>query len=258
MLIEDKEIVRTLSKFSLQARRPGKEGTKLSTVQVNYFPLNTETLDIAFHYNVAIEPNHPRRALVGVMEAFRMKRYNNKNPAYDGSTNLYSPVPLFQSSETSDTIEINLDGEKRQYKVAVKLVSELDLTCLQPSATYAQDVNILCTNRSIAPLHCLNTILGNVPATNHICIGRSYFTPPHVQFKLGNGCVLYNGFSQDAILRWKPFLNMDTAKKAFTECRKMVELLIDMFPNVDLDEELRDYETRRFEAYIKNLKVYTM
>lgn len=217
----------------------------------------TDKLDTAFHYDVTIVPDKPKKKLPVIMDALRKKRYNDKYPAYDGNKNLYSSKPLFESSEMVDTIPITLDSGEKDYNVTIKLVSQLDLKCLRNSVQHALESSILYNNSPGAPLQCLNVILSNVPSSTYTRVGRSHFSAPAVQFKLGDGCVLYHGFSQAAILRWKPFINLDVAYKAITESKPMVDLLQEMFPQTNLKQGLKDFEAARFSNYIKRLQVYT-
>lgn len=225
-------------------------------VIVNYFPLNTAELETAFHYEVTIVPNKPKK-FREVMEEVRKKLYSNQNPAYDGYKHLYSSKPLFEDSELDTSILLIRDDGLKDFEVNIKLISQLDLTCFRDAETYARHTSVLYNNIPAA-LQCLNVILSNVPDDTHTRRGRSYFAAPDAYVKLGDSCVLYPGFSQAAVVKWKPFVNLDVAYKAVTECKSLINLLKEMFPKTDLNEELKDYEATRFSNYIRGLQVYTM
>lgn len=251
---DDAEIQQLLSNLSISNRQLGTECKFRTTVIVNYFPLDTSRLNKAYHYDVAIDPDKPKKALPRIMEELRKKRYGRKNPAFDGSKNLYSSTPLFESDEISDKIKIQLERDEKEYKVTLKLVSQLDLTVLRNSAQFARQTSILDMNSPSTPLQCLNVILTNVPAFSYERIGRSFFTPPARQYKLGDGCVLYHGFSQAAIVKWKPFVNIDVAHKAFTERIHMLDLLREMCPNA-IEKGIQPWEMQSLKTYLKRLKV---
>ncbi|GJQ76738.1 AGO2 [Trypoxylus dichotomus] len=251
----DEEVSELLSKLTIY-RKGGTECRVKTTVIVNYFPLDTSNLDKAFHYDVAIDPDKPKRALYHVMEALRKKRYPGRNPAYDGSKNLYSSTPIVESGEISDTITIKVDNVAKEYKVTIKLAAQLDLTSLRTYMSYAGDLSSYESRNPSTPLQCLNVILSNVPSLSYERIGRSYFTPPPTKFQLGDGCVLYGGLSQAAILRWKPFVNVDVAHKAFTESIGMVDLIKEMFPqSFQRSGSISLYEEKSLSNFIKKLKI---
>ncbi|KRT83347.1 hypothetical protein AMK59_3716, partial [Oryctes borbonicus] len=253
---EGVEVSELLERLKITDRKGGTECRDKTTVIVNYFPLDTRKLDKAYHYDVAIEPDKPKKALLDVMEAFRRQNYPRRNPAYDGSKNMYSSTPLVESGEISGTIRVRVDNADKEYRVVVKLVAELDLTCLRHYLDYANDpTNVFDSRNPSTPLQCLNVILSNVPALHFVRVGRSYFTPPATQYALGDGCILYSGLSQAAILRWKPFVNVDVAHKAFTLSTPMIALIQEMFPNALQKGQLMAYEEKSLSSYIKKLKI---
>lgn len=257
-VLVDEETSKLMSRITVPQRKGGTECKFRTKIFVNYFPMDLDKLTEALQYDVAIEPDKPTNVLPIIMETFRKSKFPERYPAYDGSKSLYSSSPLFDpnvADELSDIVTITLDGAKREYEVKIKLVARLDLTCFQNYKKFIAE-NILESNKPSNPLQCVNVILSNIPSLSYIRIGRSFFSPPKTDYALGDGCVLYRGFSQSAVLRWKPFVNVDVANKAFTVSTNIVDLLKEMFPKSDLNRGLQKWDCETFTTYIKDLKVH--
>lgn len=74
------------------ANSGGRNGIKRIKVEANYLQLNLGKLTKAVHYDVTLDPDRPKKELRNVMEAFRVKNYPQRYPAFDGSKNLYRYV----------------------------------------------------------------------------------------------------------------------------------------------------------------------
>lgn len=193
------------------------------------------------------------------METFRQKHFKNRWPAYDGNKNLYSSSPLFKATELSDTVNIQDDEDRpKEYNVTIKVATYVDLTCLQNYAQNMRGRNILEMEKPMQALQCIDIVLRSSASMSCIPVGRSHFTRPDHQFKLGDGCVLYHGFYQAAILGWKPFVNVDVAHKAFPSALNIIDLIAEMF-NYDVGPNLRlrEFEYAALNKHVRLLKVCT-
>lgn len=242
---------RALKEFS------NKSG-KTIKVSVNYFAMVLEKLERACHYDVAIEPDKPKKEMRRVVEEFRLRHFPNRYPAFDGVKNLYSSKNLPFEDQLQDDIVIQVDGRDKKYKVAVKLVAYVDLSSLRNyfSNRPINGDHLVTPQKAI---QCLDVVLRSAPVLKCISVGRSFFTKPEKkQNPLTGGMEMYCGFYQSAILGWKPFLNIDVAHKAFATCQPVTSLIMELYNlgNVNqLENDESNYNWRKLEDYLKTLKI---
>lgn len=99
----------------------GSRGRAL-TLETNYLKLNLSKMpDYAYHYDVKIEPERPKKFMRPVFEAYTKKIFPGNSLAYDGRSNAYSPVLLCERALGSEiAIEI-VDGTRTiPFKVTMK------------------------------------------------------------------------------------------------------------------------------------------
>ncbi|XP_064212606.1 argonaute-2b isoform X2 [Tribolium castaneum] len=235
---------------------PGTKGRRIQ-IESNHLSLNLGKLTEAYHYDVAITPDTPKCLLRDVMNLFGRKHYPQNHPAFDGRKNLYSPKKLpFPNDTKSDTIEVEGENRKKEFKVEVKLARTVDLTPLH---------DIMRTTQSPQDaLQCLDIVLRNAPSNACIIAGRCFFTPPRDGqiIPLGDGMELYYGFYQSAIRGWKALLNVDVAHKAFPKASNVLDIVCEIgsdfrttMTRANLSQPLREFVQRDFEKFIKQLKV---
>lgn len=78
-------------------RDPSKAGTLGRRIQVdtNLFQLDLNNLpQFVLHYDIKFEPDKPKCLLRKAYEAFRVKKFNKRHPAFDGRSNVYASSHL--------------------------------------------------------------------------------------------------------------------------------------------------------------------
>lgn len=113
----------------------GSKGIKLGDIETNYLKLIIDRLNkVAYHYDVQIEPEAPKKYLPGVFQQFVRDNFPRESIAYDGSKNAYAPLVLNLSRYNPDVEFIHPEtGNKRPYKVKIKATDhpEIDLSSLR-------------------------------------------------------------------------------------------------------------------------------
>lgn len=111
------------------AKQPGTKGRKL-IIETNYVKLDlSKMISKAYHYDVAIEPNMPKRLMSTVFEVFRKENFPNVAIAFDGQKNAVVPEPIKITPNFSKKIKI-IDPEnsrEREYTVKIKEVRDMVL-----------------------------------------------------------------------------------------------------------------------------------
>lgn len=232
----------------------GKDGRRI-LIQTNHFALELGKLERAIHYDVAIEPDTPKKELRRVMEAFRLKHYPKRYPAFDGAKNLYSSSELpFGDQLRDENIVITVDDRDKTYKVTVKFATYVDLSSLRTyfSARTMHGDHLVTPQEAI---QCIDVVLRSAPAITCISAGRSFFTKPTGQIlSLGDGMEMYYGFYQSAVLGWKPFLNVDVAHKAFPISQSVIDAIMELYQIGERDLQ-SEQNWRKLEQFIKTLKI---
>lgn len=106
------------------------------TIEVNYLKLNIARLvATAYHYDIAITPDKPKRLFQKVFTKFRQTNFPNVHMAFDGQKNAYSPavlnfcVPIQSETKVTDPE----DGREKTFMVQIQEVrgSAIDLSALR-------------------------------------------------------------------------------------------------------------------------------
>lgn len=105
-------------------------------IETNYLALNVSNIkNRAYHYDIVIEPDKPKRLLKAVFNKFRETNFPEIAIAYDGQKNAYAPVMLdFERPITRETQIVDDEtSQQRTYMVSIKEVrdSEINLSCLK-------------------------------------------------------------------------------------------------------------------------------
>lgn len=111
------------------AKQPGTKGRKL-IIETNYIKLDLSKLvSKAYHYDVAIDPNMPKRLMTTVFELFRKENFPNAAIAFDGQKNAVTPEPLKITPNFSKKVKITdpENSREREYTVKIKEVRDLVL-----------------------------------------------------------------------------------------------------------------------------------
>lgn len=99
-------------------------------IETNHLALQLQKLGIAIHYDVAIDPDKPKKMLRHVVEQFRRQNYPDRYPAFDGVKNLYSSSMLPFGTSISGEVDIMIDDRQKTYKVDINFAARVDLSVL--------------------------------------------------------------------------------------------------------------------------------
>lgn len=178
-------------------------------------------VDVAYHYDITITPDRPKKMMRPVWEAYRKSKMPKLFPAFDEVKNVYSPVRL-PDHALSGEVQVKEDefSRDKEYKVVLKHAADVNLKALM---SYMRgEIRMQLPQDA---LQCIDIVLRNAPATRLVRAGRSYFSQPKNIIRLGDGTEMWNGFYQSAILGWKPFLNVDVAHKSFPTEMSVIDLI---------------------------------
>ncbi|XP_066249645.1 protein argonaute-2-like isoform X2 [Euwallacea similis] len=237
-------------------KKPGTKG-RVIKVESNHLQLALGNLKVAYHYDVTIIPETPKKFMRPVMESYRKNYFPQRYPAFDGKKNWYTTKPLTNNFNDVLKAEISIldeNGREKKFQVEIKFANEVDMTPLQ---------NLM---RSPATpqeaLQVVDIVLRMAPVVSCFPVGRSFFIKPDSIIDLGEGMEMYQGFYQSAIRGWKPLLNVDVAHKAFPQNIKVVDALVQLlstnprqpFRKEDL-RSLREDQQMALVKFIKTLRV---
>lgn len=79
----------------VEYKGPGKKGKILPEIEANYLKLDlSKIVENAYHYDVKIEPDRPKKLLTGVFLEFVRVNFPSDSIAFDGTKNAYASKPL--------------------------------------------------------------------------------------------------------------------------------------------------------------------
>lgn len=118
-----------------QNKGAGTLGRKVR-IETNYMALIIEKIiDNAYHYDITIEPNTPKRLLKFAFDEFRKANFPNEFIAFDGQKSAYSTALLDLSKPIQREVTVTdyETEQQRKYIVAIKEVRDnvIDLRCLK-------------------------------------------------------------------------------------------------------------------------------
>ncbi|XP_049822129.1 protein argonaute-2-like isoform X2 [Aethina tumida] len=229
---------------------PGKLGRKIQ-LESNHLTLKIGGLLEAYHYDVAIKPDMPKKVLPTVFEMFRRQHFPDRHPAFDGRKNMYTPKKMPWPSK-SGTIVVPVDEVNKTFEVEIKFANAVDLSPLHDLKSQ--------TFSPMAALAVIDIVLRSAASKNCCAVGRSFFTKPAGQIlDLGNGLEMYQGFYQSAIRGGKLLLNVDVAHKGFPKEQPVMDAIVEVcgsrYQQVDLTRELRRDQYVILEKYLRTLRV---
>uniref|UniRef100_A0A182SWW6 Protein argonaute N-terminal domain-containing protein n=1 Tax=Anopheles maculatus TaxID=74869 RepID=A0A182SWW6_9DIPT len=189
--------------------RSGAHGTrgKKVTVEANFFRLLLDKLQgVAYHYDVTIEPDRPKKFLRPVFAQFCRENYPNVPLAYDGQKSAYTTRKL---AEKKGKVVFQPDdgGRAKEYSVQMKEAAQLDLGVLKTYMT-SNDITFA---KPMSAIQCLDVVLRcayeNNP--NFVRFKRCVYMVPNQRIDLGKGHELWYGLFQSAVLGSRPYINLD-------------------------------------------------
>ncbi|XP_052873404.1 protein argonaute-2 [Anopheles cruzii] len=231
----------------------GKRG-KPVTVEVNFFRMLIDKLKgIAFHYDVTIEPDRPKKFFRPVFAQFCQETYPNVRFAFDGQKSAYTAHKVDDSRATV-TFHPSDRGKEMQFKVTVKLAATVDLGSLRD---YMQS-NIGSMDKPMAAIQCLDVVLRCAYEGNDrfVRFKRSVYEVPRNRIDLGKGHELWYGLFQSAILGSKPYVNVDVSHKAFPSSGPLVDIFASFNRgNLDTNRPLDGWLVKELHDYVRGMDI---
>ncbi|XP_046807232.1 protein argonaute-2 isoform X3 [Lucilia cuprina] len=206
---------------------------KPGVVEVNYLKLDLKGMPKeAYHYDVTITPDRPKKFLRPAFEQCRRAKFPNIFSAFDGMKNCYTlqrlNVPIDIKIEVPDS-----SNRMREMHVEIKETDNcvVDLEALR---TYQ---NERVSDKPMRALQVLEVVLASNNHDRGIRVGRSFFRRPSDAYNLQDGYEAWTGLYQAAILGEQPLLNVDIAHKSFP-CESTI---IDYLKNqrIDITRDIR-------------------
>ncbi|KAH8404488.1 hypothetical protein KR222_006618, partial [Zaprionus bogoriensis] len=201
-----------------------KRGTlgRPDTVSVNYLDVDMSKMpSVAYHYDVALVPDRPKKFYRSAFEAFRVQYLGNEIAAYDGRKSCYSVKKL--PNVTGEVKVVDKYGRSVSYKITVKETenSQVDLSSLR---SY---INDKISDKPMSALQCLEVVLAAPCHERAIRAGRSFFktTENGKRTPLNDGYEALVGLYQSFVLGDKPFVNVDVSHKSFPIAMPMIEYM---------------------------------
>ncbi|XP_058065955.1 protein argonaute-2-like [Anopheles bellator] len=214
----------------------GKRG-KPVTLEVNFFPLLIDNLKgIAYHYDVTIEPDRPKKFYRPVFAQFCQETYPNVRFAFDGQKNAYT-VHKVDDGRAMVTFHPSDKGKEMQFKVTVKLTAIVDLGSLK---NYMQNVGTM--DKPMAAIQCLDVVLR--------------YEIPRNRIDLDKGLELRYGLLQSVILRSKPYVNVDVWQKAFPSSGSLVDIFASFNRgNLETNRPLDGWLVKELHDYVRGMDI---
>lgn len=110
-------------------------------------------------------------------------------------------------------------------------------------------------------IQALDVIMRHLPSMRYTPVGRSFFSPPQLDYAnpLGGGREVWFGFHQSVRpSQWKMSLNIDVSATAFYKAQPVVEFLsevLDLQSIAEQQKPLTDSNRVKFTKEIKGLKI---
>nr|XP_032291135.1 protein argonaute-2 isoform X3 [Drosophila virilis] len=201
-----------------------KRGTigNAGRVGVNYLDVDISKMpDIAYHYDVTIVPERPKKFYRKAFEVFRAKHLDNGIAAFDGRKSCYSVDKL--PNVTGQVEVIDPHGRTVRYTLTIK-DTDNSLVELSSLRSYMNDK---IYDKPMRALQCLEVVFAVPCHTRSIRAGRSYFkTSDNGERRdLGDGYEALVGLYQSFVLGDRPFVNVDVSHKSFPIAMSMIEYL---------------------------------
>jgi eukaryotic translation initiation factor 2C len=237
----------------------GTEGKPIK-LRANHFTIQIPKGYI-YHYNVQIQPDKcPKRInrdILNTLVQAKPQLFGNQRPVFDGKKNLYTKDYLTSIGTEKVDVEVTLPGEgkDRQFKVTIRFEAKVSLFALEDAL---QGKNMYVPYDSI---QALDVIMRHLPSMRYTPVGRSFFSPPQIEFNnpLGGGREVWFGFHQSVRpSQWKMSLNIDVSATAFYKSQPVIEFLIEVLDfknNEEQHKPLNDAQRVKFTKEIKGLKI---
>ena len=249
----------TLSLQFMPPPRPsiGTEG-KTIKLRANHFTIQIPK-GFIYHYVVSIQPDKcPKRInrdILNTLVLAKPQLFSNQRPVFDGKRNLYTKEYLTNIGVEKPDIEVTLPGEgkDRLFKVTIRFEAKVSLFALEDAL---QGKSMTVPYDSI---QALDVIMRHLPSMRYTPVGRSFFSPPQIDFNnpLGGGREVWFGFHQSVRpSQWKMSLNIDVSATAFYKAQPVIEFLCEILDIQAIQEHnkpLNDAQRVKFTKEIKGI-----
>lgn len=237
----------------------GTEG-KAIKLRANHFTIQIPK-GFIYHYTVTILPDKcPKRInrdILNTLVQAKPHLFANQKPVFDGKKNLYTKEYLNNIGAEKVDVEVTLPGEgkDRLFKVTIRFEAKVSLYALEDAL---QGKNMTVPYDSI---QALDVIMRHLPSMRYTPVGRSFFSPPQVDFNnpLGGGREVWFGFHQSVRpSQWKMSLNIDVSATAFYKSQPVIDFLCEILDIQTIQEHnkpLNDAQRVKFTKEIKGLKI---
>ncbi|KAM7344905.1 argonaute 2 isoform 2-T2 [Cochliomyia hominivorax] len=223
-------------------------------VEVNYLKLDLERMpNEAYHYDVAITPDRPKKFLRPVFEQCRLEMFPNVICAFDGMKNCYTLQRL--ESPIERKLEVPDSGNRmKEFTVQIKETE----SCVVDMSSLRTYQNERVSDKPMRALQVLEVFLASNNHERGIRVGRSFFRRPDDSADLGDGYEAWTGLYQAAILGEQPLLNVDISHKSFPCESTLIDYLKQQEINLNADMKTNNYAYKTVCAFLKGLNiVYT-
>ncbi|KAH8296708.1 hypothetical protein KR054_010098, partial [Drosophila jambulina] len=228
--------------------RPGQ-------VAVNYLDINMDKMPgIAFHYDVKIEPERPKKFWRQAFEQFRVNQLRGAIAAYDGRASCYSVDRLDTNLSNGEVIVIDRYGRRLQYTVEIKETGDLEID-LNSLRSYMSE---RIFDKPMRAMQCLEVVMSAPCHNKAIRSGRSFFktSAPGQRRELEDGYEALVGLYQAFVLGDRPFLNVDISHKSFPMQMSVLEYLERFGLRQRINQNTDLNQSRGIiELFLKNLSV---
>ncbi|XP_060653097.1 protein argonaute-2 isoform X3 [Drosophila nasuta] len=205
---------------------PIKRGTlgRPGTCAVNYLDVDLSKMpDKAFHYDVTIVPDRPKKFYRQAFDVFRTQYLKNAIAAFDGSKSCYA-VDKLTSPIDGEVEVIDRYGRTVHYTITIKETdnSIVDLSSLR---SYIKDK---IYDKPMRAMQCLEVVLAEPCNKNAIRAGRSFFMKSGngAPVELRDGYEALVGLYQSFVLGDKPFVNVDVSHKSFPMSMPVIDYMV--------------------------------
>ncbi|XP_068154960.1 protein argonaute-2 [Drosophila tropicalis] len=193
-------------------------------VAVNYLNVDMEKMPAkAYHYDVKITPERPKKFFRDAFEQFRIAHLGNVAVAFDGRASCFSVDKLETAANGADVQVADRNGRTLNYNVQIKSTAskQVDLNSLR---SYMKDK---IYDKPMQAMQCLEVVLATPCHKKTIRAGRSFFKSSVAEnrLNLGDGYECLIGLYQAFVLGDQPFVNVDISHKSFPIGLSMLEYI---------------------------------
>lgn len=209
---------------------------------------------VAYHYDVKIMPERPKKFYRQAFEQFRVDQLGGAVLAYDGKASCYSVDKLPLNSQNPEVTVTDRNGRTLRYTIEIKETgdSTIDLKSL---TTYMND---RIFDKPMRAMQCVEVVLASPCHNKAIRVGRSFFkmSDPNNRHELDDGYEALVGLYQAFMLGDRPFLNVDISHKSFPISMPMIEYLERFSLKAKINNTTNlDYSRRFLEPFLRGINV---